>query len=78
MTTTRRLPSTGEDGLEVPLEVAARAAVLLRPGGVLLMEHADVQGESLPAALAAQGWWAGVEDHPDLAGKPRVTRAVRG
>lgn len=67
----------GEDGLEVPLEVAARAAVLLRPGGVLLMEHADVQGESLPAALAAQGWWAGVEDHPDLAGKPRVTRAVR-
>ncbi len=67
----------GEDGLGIPLEVAARAAVLLRPGGVLLMEHADVQGESLPAALRAQGAWEPVEDHPDLAGLPRVTRAVR-
>ena len=41
------------DGLRIPLEVAARAARLLRPGGVLLMEHADVQGRSLPAALRA-------------------------
>jgi release factor glutamine methyltransferase len=65
------------DGLRIPLEVAARAARLLRPGGVLLMEHADVQGRSLPAALRGSGAWAGVEDHPDLAGRPRVTRAVR-
>ncbi|AXH98006.1 peptide chain release factor N(5)-glutamine methyltransferase [Ornithinimicrobium avium] len=68
----------GEDGLEVPLQVAARAALLLRPGGVLLMEHADVQGESLSAALAAQGTWSQVEDHADLNGRPRVARAVRG
>ena len=67
----------GRDGLEVPLEVAARAAVLLRPGGVLLMEHADVQGESLTAALAAQGTWSEVDDHLDLNGRPRVARAVR-
>lgn len=67
----------GQDGLEVPLEVAARAAVLLRPGGVLLMEHADVQGESLTAALAAQGTWSEVDDHLDLNGRPRVARAVR-
>lgn len=67
----------GEDGLTVPVEVAARAAELLRPGGVLLMEHADVQGEALPALLAAQGTWREVEDHRDLAGLPRVTRAVR-
>jgi release factor glutamine methyltransferase len=65
------------DGLRIPLEVAARAARLLRPGGVLLMEHADVQGRSLPAALRGSGAWTGVEDHPDLAGRPRVTRAVR-
>ncbi|MEO6142765.1 MAG: HemK/PrmC family methyltransferase, partial [Dermatophilaceae bacterium] len=32
------------DGLRIPLAVAARAAVLLRPGGLLVMEHADVQG----------------------------------
>ena len=67
----------GEDGLQVPLEVAARAAVLLRPGGVLLMEHAAAQGRSLPEALAAQGCWSSVEDHDDLAGLPRVVRAVR-
>ena len=41
------------DGLAVPLAVAARAAVLLRPGGVLVMEHADSQGASLPQALRA-------------------------
>lgn len=67
----------GEDGLDVPREVAARAAELLRPGGVLLMEHADVQGVTLPATLMATGAWAGAEDHRDLAGLPRVTRAVR-
>lgn len=66
----------GEDGLEVPLELAAHALRLLRPGGVLLMEHADAQGESLPQALRTQGW-SEVADHPDLGGRPRVTRAVR-
>jgi release factor glutamine methyltransferase len=65
------------DGLRIPLEVAARAGALLRDGGVLLMEHADVQGRSLPAALRATGVWADVEDHDDLAGRPRVSRAVR-
>lgn len=67
----------GDDGLQVPLEVASRAAVLLRPGGVLLMEHAEAQSRSLPEALAAQGTWSQVTDHSDLAGLPRVARAVR-
>lgn len=67
----------GEDGLAVPLQIAAHAHRLLRPGGVLLMEHADAQGESLPAALRAQGWTQ-VGDHLDLGGRPRVSRAVRG
>jgi release factor glutamine methyltransferase len=65
------------DGLRIPLEVASRAGGLLRDGGVLLMEHADVQGRSLPAALQATGVWTGIEDHDDLAGRPRVTRATR-
>ncbi|WP_109473831.1 peptide chain release factor N(5)-glutamine methyltransferase [Ornithinimicrobium cavernae] len=67
----------GEDGLAVPLAVAARAAELLVPGGVLLMEHADVQGEALVRRLRATGAWGDVADHPDLTGLPRVTRAVR-
>lgn len=65
------------DGLAVPLAVAARAAVLLRDGGVLVMEHADSQGAALPAALRATGQWAGVADHLDLTGRPRTTVAVR-
>lgn len=67
----------GEDGLQVPLAVAARAAELLVPGGVLLMEHADVQGEALVTRLRATGAWGQVSDHADLTGLPRVTRAVR-
>lgn len=66
-----------DDGLRIPLAVAARAAALLRPGGVLVMEHADTQGESLPRALRATGAWAEVADHPDLTGRPRATVATR-
>lgn len=65
------------DGLAVPLAVARRAAELLRPGGLLVMEHADVQGELLPAALRSTGLWDEVQDHPDLAGRPRVVTARR-
>lgn len=67
----------GSDGLRIPLEVAARAGVLLRPEGLFVMEHADVQGESLPAALRANGWWSDVKDHEDLNGRPRAVTAFR-
>lgn len=66
-----------EDGLAIPRLVAARASGLLRPGGVLVMEHADSQGESLPAALRATGSWTSVEDRRDLTDRPRATVAVR-
>jgi release factor glutamine methyltransferase len=65
------------DGLRIPLEVAARAAVLLRAGGLLVMEHADVQGVSLPAALRATGRWRDIQDHLDLNGRPRAVTAMR-
>jgi len=65
------------DGLRIALEVAARAAVLLRTGGFFVMEHADVQGDSLPAALRAAGCWRDVQDHVDLNGRPRAVTAVR-
>jgi release factor glutamine methyltransferase len=66
-----------QDGLAVPLAVARRAAGLLRPGGTLVMEHADSQGETLPAALRRTGEWMDVVDHPDLTGRPRATVATR-
>ncbi|REF31823.1 peptide chain release factor N(5)-glutamine methyltransferase [Calidifontibacter indicus] len=64
------------DGLRIPLEVAARAFELLRPGGVLIMEHAETQGDSLPAALARAGW-VDARDEPDLTGRPRFAVAFR-
>ena len=66
-----------EDGLRIPLAVAKVAAGLLRTGGLALIEHADSQGEILPARLARTGEWVEVSDHPDLGGRPRVTRARR-
>ena len=65
------------NGLRIPLDVAARAAVLLRAGGFFVMEHADVQGGSLPTALRMTGLWQDVQDHEDLNGRPRAVTAVR-
>ncbi|HEV2089083.1 MAG TPA: peptide chain release factor N(5)-glutamine methyltransferase, partial [Cryptosporangiaceae bacterium] len=67
----------GPDGLDVVRRLLVRAAALLRPGGVVGVEHADVQGESLSGLLARGGHWEDVSDHPDLAGRPRFTTARR-
>ena len=63
----------------MPISAAdsATAARLLHPGGLLVMEHADSQGESLPRALSATGDWADTTDHADLARRPRTTTARR-
>ena len=66
------------DGLRLPLAMAARAAELLCPTGVLVLEHADVQGPTLLRALAETGAWCTATDHPDLVGRPRVVVAERG
>ena len=66
---------SGEDGLNAIRVVARRAAALLRPGGWVGVEHADVQGESAPGVFAATGTWVDVRDHADLAGRPRYVTA---
>ena len=66
---------SGDDGLDAIRLLAVRAALLLRPGGVVGTEHADAQGESVPAVFAATGRWVDVVDHRDLAGRPRFTTA---
>jgi release factor glutamine methyltransferase len=66
---------SGADGLDAIRVLAVRAAVLLSPGGVLGVEHADVQGEAVPAVLTATERWTEVRDHRDLAGRPRFTTA---
>ncbi|HEY3529625.1 MAG TPA: peptide chain release factor N(5)-glutamine methyltransferase [Nocardioides sp.] len=68
------LYATG-DGLDVIRVVERRAALLLRPGGSVGVEHADVQGESAPAVFGAAGRWDQVRDHEDLAGRARFLTA---
>lgn len=65
----------GADGLDAIRVLAVRAADLLRPGGVVGVEHADVQGASVPALFSATGRWTEVRDHADLTGRPRYTTA---
>jgi release factor glutamine methyltransferase len=65
----------GPDGLDVVRGLLVTAARLLRPGGLIGIEHADQQGSALPALVRATGGWGDVEDHPDLAGRPRYTTA---
>jgi len=67
----------GPDGLAVVRRLVARAAALLRPGGWVGIEHADVQGGALPRLLAGTGDWSEIADHLDLAGRPRFTTARR-
>ncbi|NDR53879.1 peptide chain release factor N(5)-glutamine methyltransferase [Actinomyces sp. 565] len=66
----------GEDGLETPVAVVARAAALLRPGGVLIMEHDPGQSAPLRAAARETGF-AVATTGVDLTGRERFLRAVR-
>ena len=66
---------SGDDGLVAMRVLEQVAARLLRPGGVVGAEHADVQGSSAPGVFVAAGRWADVRDHPDLAGRPRFLTA---
>jgi release factor glutamine methyltransferase len=68
---------SGEDGLDDVRVVEPVAARLLRPGGTVVVEHADLQGESAPAVFTATGRWTGVADHQDLAGRDRYLTARR-
>ena len=66
---------SGDDGLDAIRVLEQRAARLLRVGGVVGAEHADVQGETAPAIFAGAGRWQDVTDHRDLAGRPRYLTA---
>ena len=68
---------SGADGLDAVRVVERVATRLLRAGGTVVVEHADLQGESAPAVFAATGRWTGVADHRDLAGRDRYLTARR-
>ncbi len=66
---------SGDDGLEAIRVLEATARRLLRPGGWVGSEHADVQGESAARIFLDSGRWTEVRDHPDLAGRARYLTA---
>ena len=78
-------PSTalygGVKGLELVEQVIETASKLLKPGGLLVIEHSDFQGEgaelSVPESVRGVGMFDSVEDNLDLNQRPRYTTAVR-
>lgn len=66
----------GGDGLDVIRVISRVAAMLLLPGGTLVLEHAEGQGAAIRDLLAADGWRA-CATHPDLTGRDRATTALK-
>lgn len=67
------LYGSGPDGLGEVRSVVATAARLLVPGGLLVVEHADRQAESVCGLLGRA--WDDVCRHRDLTGRPRFVTA---
>lgn len=65
----------GADGLDVIRLVEQAARRLLKPGGLVVVEHSDRQGRSAPQVFADAGGWAEIEDHQDLTGRDRFVTA---
>ena len=69
---------SGDDGLAAARDIVLVAGEALAAGGFFGMEHADVQGESLPNLLKEMtGIWSQVKDNQDYNKLPRFTTAVR-
>jgi release factor glutamine methyltransferase len=72
----REALESGAEGLDAIRQLARDCRPLLSPGGVFMLEHGDDQAEAVAAILEDAGWTFG-ECLCDLAGKPRVSVAVR-
>lgn len=66
---------SGEDGLDIIREIIELALLLLRPGGMLVLEHADGQSDQICELLL--GDWQEVRVHPDPTGRLRSVSAIR-
>ena len=66
----------GEDGLDVVRILSGVGLRLAHPGGTIVIEHGEWQGEAIRDLLAADGWRA-ASTHPDLTMRDRATTAIR-
>lgn len=72
----------GEDGLGLIRRMLPQVAAIAKPGALVVLEHDDTQGESLPAlmrsfASSGRAAFSAVEDHLDLNDRPRFATARR-
>lgn len=67
---------SGADGLDLVRVISKVGLDFVVPGGVLVLEHAELQGAAIRALLAADGWRMPAT-HQDLTLRDRATTAVR-
>ncbi|MGI8721298.1 MAG: N5-glutamine methyltransferase family protein [Geodermatophilaceae bacterium] len=67
----------GPDGLELPRHIVLVAVRLLRQGGLLVMEHADVQGPAVRELVDRTNAFSRATTHQDLTGRDRFVTARR-
>jgi release factor glutamine methyltransferase len=68
---------SGPDGLDALRVVARVAGRLLRPGGWVCAEHAEVQSEAVVELFVGTGAFATVADRRDLNDRPRFVTGTR-
>lgn len=68
---------SGDDGLDAMRDLARVASRLLKDGGFVCAEHAEVQEASAPEVFVRQGDFTVVRDHRDLSSRPRFVTATR-
>lgn len=66
----------GADGMDIMKIVSRRALQLLKPGGFLVVEHADSQAKIVADLFQSDGWTK-ISDHQDLTGRDRATSAYK-
>jgi release factor glutamine methyltransferase len=67
----------GADGLDAVRIVEATARRLLRPGGLVAVEHGAQQGPAVYWVFAEESGWLQTRNHADLAGRDRFVTAAR-
>ena len=65
----------GKDGMDTPRAFIAASSRLLKSGGLLAIEHNELQGTVIATELARD--FQEIQLHQDLVGRPRWTSAIR-
>ena len=66
----------GEDGMDIMKVVSRRAGQLLKPGGFLVVEHAETQAQIVADLFQVDGWKQ-IRSHRDLTARDRATSAIK-